>query len=57
MSDAVSPRIVGVLDPVDRSSEVLFGVIMALTFTTTFEVATAGHADVRTMLKQDVPEG
>lgn len=38
------------LDPVDRSSEVLFGLIMALTFTTTFEVATAGQADVRTML-------
>jgi VIT1/CCC1 family predicted Fe2+/Mn2+ transporter len=39
-----------VLDPLDRSSEVLFGLIMALTFTTTFEVATAGKADVRTML-------
>jgi len=39
-----------ILDPVDRSSEVLFGLIMALTFTTTFEVATAGKADVRTML-------
>jgi VIT1/CCC1 family predicted Fe2+/Mn2+ transporter len=39
-----------VLDPLDRSSEVLFGLIMALTFTTTFEVATAGQADVRTML-------
>jgi VIT1/CCC1 family predicted Fe2+/Mn2+ transporter len=43
-----APR--AVLDPVDRSSEVLFGLIMALTFTTTFEVATAGRADVRTML-------
>lgn len=39
-----------VLDPLDRSSEVLFGLIMALTFTTTFEVAVAGRADVRTML-------
>jgi VIT1/CCC1 family predicted Fe2+/Mn2+ transporter len=39
-----------VLDPVDRLSEVLFGLIMALTFTTTLEVASAGHADVRTML-------
>jgi VIT1/CCC1 family predicted Fe2+/Mn2+ transporter len=39
-----------ILDPLDRSSEVLFGLIMALTFTTTFEVATAGRADVRTML-------
>jgi hypothetical protein len=35
---------------VDRSSEVLFGLIMALTFTSTFEAATAGQADVRTML-------
>ena len=39
-----------ILDPLDRSSEVLFGLIMALTFTTTFEVATSGRADVRTML-------
>jgi hypothetical protein len=39
-----------VLDPVDRSGEVLFGLIVALTFTTTFEVATAGAVDVRTML-------
>jgi hypothetical protein len=39
-----------VLDPVDRSSEVLFGLIMALTFTATFEVATSGRADVRAML-------
>jgi hypothetical protein len=45
-----SPWSAEVLDPVDRSSEVLFGLIMALTFTTTFEVATAGTADVRTML-------
>jgi VIT1/CCC1 family predicted Fe2+/Mn2+ transporter len=35
---------------VDRSSEVLFGLVMALTFTSTFEVATAGQADVRTLL-------
>jgi hypothetical protein len=46
----IPPRSGAVLDPVDRSSEVLFGLIMALTFTTTFEVATAGAADVRTML-------
>ncbi len=43
-------RFRAVLDPLDRSSEVLFGLIMALTFTTTFEVAVAGRADVRTML-------
>ena len=31
-----------VLSPIDRVSEILFGVIMALTFTCTFEVANAG---------------
>ena len=41
------PRI---LDPMDRISEVLFGVIMALTFTLTFAVATADTLAVRTML-------
>jgi hypothetical protein len=38
-----------VLDPVARMSEVLFGLIMALTFTTTLEL-TAGRDDVRTLL-------
>jgi VIT1/CCC1 family predicted Fe2+/Mn2+ transporter len=39
-----------ILDPMDRISEVLFGVIMALTFTLTFAVATADSMAVRTML-------
>src|SRR5262249_14740478 len=39
-----------ILDPMDRISEVLFGLIMALTFTCTFAVATADRIDVRTML-------
>ena len=39
-----------VLDPVDRMSEVLFGLIMALTFTGTLSVATAGREDVRALL-------
>src|SRR5262245_20879906 len=39
-----------VLDPLDRISEILFGLIMALTFTGTLSVATAGREDVRTML-------
>ena len=34
----------------DRISEVLFGLIMALTFTLTFAVATADNMAVRTML-------
>jgi hypothetical protein len=50
MSQESGSRSRTILDPLDRSSEVLFGLIMALTFTTTFEVATAGQADVRTML-------
>jgi hypothetical protein len=39
-----------VLDPVSRVSEVLFGLIMVLTFTGSLSVATAGHAEVREML-------
>ena len=42
-----SPR---VLDPIDRVSEVLFGLIMVLTFTGSLSVAEAGRDDVRTML-------
>ena len=38
------------LDPVDRVSEILFGLIMALTFTCTLSVAEAAWVDVRTML-------
>jgi hypothetical protein len=39
-----------ILDPMDRISEVLFGLIMALTFTCTLGVATADQIEVRTML-------
>src|SRR5215813_1015557 len=39
-----------ILDPMDRISEVLFGLIMALTFTCTLGVATADDIKVRTML-------
>jgi VIT1/CCC1 family predicted Fe2+/Mn2+ transporter len=39
-----------VLDPVDRASEVLFGLIMVLTFTVSLNVAEAGRSDVRAML-------
>jgi len=38
------------LDPADRVSEVLFGLIMVLTFTGSLSVAEAGHEDIRTML-------
>ena len=39
-----------VLDPIDRVSEVLFGLIMVLGFTGSLSVAEAGRAEVRTML-------
>jgi hypothetical protein len=39
-----------VLDPADRVSEVLFGLIMVLTFTGSLSVAEAGREDIRTML-------
>ena len=39
-----------VLEPVERLSELLFGLIMVLTFTGSLSAAEAGHAEVRTML-------
>jgi len=39
-----------VLEPIDRVSEVLFGLIMVLTFTGSLSVAEAGRDDVRIML-------
>ena len=38
------------LDPMERVSEVLFGLIMVLTFTCSLSVAEAGRDEVRTML-------
>src|SRR5262249_22551085 len=52
--DAVPPASAGAglkaLEPIDRVSEVLFGLIMVLTFTGSLSVAEAGREDVRTML-------
>jgi VIT1/CCC1 family predicted Fe2+/Mn2+ transporter len=39
-----------VLDPVERITEVMFGLLMALTFTGTLSVASAGREEVRTMM-------
>ena len=39
-----------ILSPVDRLSEVLFGLIMALSFTGTLSVAESGREEIRTML-------
>jgi len=38
------------LDPIDRLSEVLFGLIMVLTFTGSLSIADSGRDDVRAML-------
>ncbi len=40
----------GFLDPMERISEVLFGLIMVLTFTGSLSAAEAGEGEVRTML-------
>jgi len=51
MSEASSePSSRRVLEPIERISEVLFGIIMVLTFTGSLSVAEAGREDVRTML-------
>ncbi|RQO57412.1 hypothetical protein DBR47_15375 [Paucibacter sp. KBW04] len=39
-----------VLEPIDRISEVLFGLLMVLSITGSLSVASAGREDVRTML-------
>src|SRR5512141_3259754 len=39
-----------ILDPVSRISEVLFGLIMALTFTRTLDVASGGGEEARMLL-------
>ena len=39
-----------VLDPANRVSEVVFGLIMVLTFTGSLSIAEAGREDIRTML-------
>jgi hypothetical protein len=39
-----------VLDPISRISEIIFGVLMALSFTGALNAATAGREDVRTVM-------
>jgi len=50
MSDQLTHPSKRVLEPIERVSEVLFGLIMVLTFTGSLSVAEAGREDVRTML-------
>jgi VIT family len=48
-NDSIQPR-KRLLEPYDRVSEVLFGLIMVLTFTGSLSVAESGRDDVRVML-------
>lgn len=50
MLDNLISREDRLLDPMERISEVLFALIMVLTFTCSFSVAQAGREEVRTML-------
>ena len=50
MSDDLIKSSKRILEPPDRISEVLFGLIMVLTFTGSLSIAEAGRDDVRTML-------
>jgi VIT1/CCC1 family predicted Fe2+/Mn2+ transporter len=50
VSIAANEKPASVLDPIDRASEVIFGLLMALTFTGSLSVATAGSEEVRTMM-------
>jgi hypothetical protein len=50
MPEQEKEKRVPVLDPVSRISEIIFGVLMALSFTGALNVATAGREEVRTVM-------
>jgi hypothetical protein len=50
MFETLTNRPKSVLEPMDRISEILFALIMVLTFTCSFSVAEAGREDVRILL-------
>jgi hypothetical protein len=50
MSEASDSRLGSVLDPMERISETLFGLIMALTFICSLGVATGANVNIQTML-------
>jgi hypothetical protein len=50
MPEAIGEEPPRLLDPLDRISEVLFGLIMAVTIVGSLSIATAGQAEVRTVL-------
>src|SRR6476619_385329 len=47
---SLRPSSARVLDPLERFSEIVFGLIMVLSFTCAISVAEAGREDVRAML-------
>jgi len=50
MADAVAEGRKGVLDSIERWSEIIFGLLMALAITGSLSIAGAGADDVRTMM-------
>jgi len=50
MPELLTVRDKRILDPIDRLSEVLFGLIMVLTITCSLSIAEAGRSEVRSML-------
>lgn len=50
MNAKASKRPFSDLDPIDRTTEVVFGTLMAMSFSGTLSVATAGQQDVHTMM-------
>jgi hypothetical protein len=54
MGKSTEPTSKRVLEPIERVSEVLFGLIMVLTFTGSISVAEAGREDIRTMLEGEL---
>ena len=50
MTESAAAKSWRALEPIDRISEALFGLIMVLTFTGSLSAAEAGHSEVRTML-------
>lgn len=50
MPATINPSGKRILEPIDRISEILFGLIMVMTFTGSLSVSEAGRHDVRAML-------
>jgi VIT1/CCC1 family predicted Fe2+/Mn2+ transporter len=50
MTDGTSTERQRLLDPVDRISEILFGLIMAVTIVGSLSIATAGKDEIRTVM-------